>query len=270
MISFPNAKINLGLNIVEKRSDGYHNLSSCFYPVPLNDILEINSSPKFDFNISGIPISGNQNENLVVKAYKLLKKDFNLPVVAIHLHKNIPMEAGLGGGSSDGAFALKMLNEFFDLYLDDSVLADYAGMLGSDCPFFVYNEPMMVTGRGEQMSALKVDLSGYYICILKPQLSISTKEAYRTIIPANPEYSINSVICSKPVSDWEGLIKNDFETALLEKYSELSGLKKKLYKMGAEYASLTGSGSAMYGLFKDEPILEKDIEQKYFNWVGYL
>ena len=270
MISFPNAKINLGLNIIEKRSDGYHNISSCFYPVPINDVLEINLSDKFDFKISGTPIPGNKNENLVVKAYKLLKKDFNLPEVAIHLHKNIPMEAGLGGGSSDGGFALKMLNEFFDLYLDDSVLEDYAGMLGSDCPFFIYNEPMLVGGRGEEMNAIKVDLKGYYICILKPQLSISTKEAYQGVKPAKPDYSIQSIIISKPVVKWKNFLKNDFEAPMLKKYPELSSLKDRLYDMGAEYASLTGSGSAIYGLFNAEPVLHKDITQNYFNWVGSL
>ena len=270
MISFPNAKINLGLNIIEKRSDGYHNISSCFYPVPINDVLEINLSDKFDFKISGTPIPGNKNENLVVKAYKLLKKDFNLPEVAIHLHKNIPLEAGLGGGSSDGGFALKMLNEFFDLYLDDSVLEDYAGMLGSDCPFFIYNEPMLVGGRGEEMNAIKLDLKGYYICILKPQLSISTKEAYQGVKPSKPDYPIQSIIISKPVVKWKNFLKNDFEAPMLKKYPELSSLKDRLYDMGAEYASLTGSGSAIYGLFNAEPVLHKDITQNYFNWVGSL
>jgi 4-diphosphocytidyl-2-C-methyl-D-erythritol kinase len=270
MISFPNAKINLGLNILEKRSDGYHNISSCFYPVPINDVLEINLSGKFDFKASGISIPGNLHENLVVKAYKFLKKDFNLPDVAIHLHKNIPMEAGLGGGSSDGTFALKMLNEFFDLYLDDSVLEDYAGMLGSDCPFFIYNEPMLVGGRGEQMNAIKVDLKGYHICILKPQLSISTEEAYLGIKPAIPEKSIQTIITSESVIDWKDLLRNDFEESILEKYPELSGLKNRLYEMGAEYASLTGSGSAIYGLFSIEPKLKGDIIRNYFNWVGSL
>lgn len=270
MISFPNAKINLGLNIIEKRSDGFHNISSCFYPVPINDILEINLSDKFDFNTSGIAIPGNNNENLVVKAYKLLKKDFNLPSVAIHLHKNIPMEAGLGGGSSDGAFALKMLNEFFDLFLDNSVLEDYAGILGSDCPFFIHNEAMIVGGRGDQMNTIKVDLEGYYICILKPELSISTKEAYSAVKPAKSEYEIQSIISSKPVSDWKDVLKNDFEESILERFSELSGIKARLYEMGAEYASLTGSGSAMYGLFKTEPKLDLDLAQNYFTWVGRL
>jgi 4-diphosphocytidyl-2-C-methyl-D-erythritol kinase len=270
MISFPNAKINLGLNIIEKRSDGYHNISSCFYPVPINDILEINLSDKFDFKASGIPIPGNKQDNLVVKAYKLLKKDFNLPSIAIHLHKNIPMEAGLGGGSSDGAFVLKMLNEFFDLYLDDTVLEDYAGSLGSDCPFFIYNEPMLVGGRGEQMNTIKVDLKGYSICILKPQLSISTKEAYNGVKPAIPEHAIESIISSNPVIEWKRFLKNDFEDSILERFPELLELKTILYEMGAEYASLTGSGSAMYGLFNIEPKLTPDLTQNYFSWVGSL
>ena len=270
MISFPNAKINLGLNIIEKRSDGYHNISSCFYPVPIKDVLEINLSDKFDFKASGIPIPGNKQDNLVVKAYKLLKKDFGLPEVAIHLHKNIPLEAGLGGGSSDGAFALKMLNEFFDLYLDDSVLEDYAGLLGSDCPFFIYNEPMLVGGRGEEMNDIKVDLEGYHICILKPQLSISTKEAYSGVKPSIPEHSIHSIISSNPVIEWQRFLKNDFEESILKKFDELSRLKSVLYEMGAEYASLTGSGSAMFGLFNIEPNPGEYITKNYFNWVGTL
>lgn len=270
MISFPNAKINLGLDIIEKRGDGYHNISSCFYPVPLNDVLEINLSDKFDFKTSGIHIPGDKYDNLVVKAYKLLKKDFNLPSVSIHLHKNIPLEAGLGGGSSDGAFALKMLNEFFDLFLDLSVLEDYAGLLGSDCPYFIYNEPMVVEGRGEQLNKLKVDLTGYFICILKPDLSISTREAYRAVRPAQPKHEIQSQITSKPVDAWKSFLKNDFEEPITEKYPELKKIKSRLYEKGAVYASLTGSGSAMYGLFNNEPKLDRDFAENYFNWVGAL
>jgi len=270
MISFPNAKINLGLDIIEKRSDGYHNISSCFYPVPLNDVLEINLSSKFDFKTSGLHVPGDKHENLVVKAYKLLKKDFNLPNVSIHLHKNIPLEAGLGGGSSDGAFALKMLNEFFDLFMEDSVLEDYAGLLGSDCPFFIYNEPMLVEGRGEQMKEINVDLKGYFIYILKPDLSISTREAYRAVKPAQPKHEIQSHITSKPVDVWENFLKNDFEESITEKYPELKKIKTWLYEKGAVYASLTGSGSAMYGLFNIEPDLERDFTENYFNWVGAL
>jgi len=270
MISFPNAKINLGLDIIEKRSDGYHNISSCFFPIPLCDVLEINISDKFDFNASGLPIPGDKNANLVVKAYKLLKKDFNLPNVSIHLHKNIPMEAGLGGGSSDGAFALKMLNEFFDLFLDESVLVDYAGSLGSDCPFFIYNEPMLVEGRGEIMNEVNLDLKGYYICILKPQLSISTKEAYHIVKPVKPKYEIQSIITSRPLEDWKNILKNDFEGPLLERYPELFKLKTSLYEMGALYASLTGSGSAMYAIFDIHPLLDEGFKENYFNWVVAL
>jgi len=270
MISFPNAKINLGLDIIEKRDDGYHNISSCFYPVPLSDVLEINLSNTFDFKTSGLHIPGDKHENLVVKAYKLLKKDFSLPNVSIHLHKNIPLEAGLGGGSSDGAFALKMLNGFFDLFLDDSVLEDYAGLLGSDCPFFIYNEPMLVEGRGEQMNELNVDLKGYFICILKPDLSISTRDAYHAVRPAQPKNEIQSHITSKPVDVWKNFLKNDFEEPITEKYPELKKAKTRLYEKGAVYASLTGSGSAMYGLFNIEPDLESDITENYFNWVGAL
>lgn len=270
MISFPNAKINLGLDIIEKRSDGYHNISSCFYPVPLCDVLELNLSNKFEFITSGLPIPGIKNENLVVKAYKLLKKDFNLPNISIHLHKNIPLEAGLGGGSSDGAFALKMLNEFFDIYLDDIVLEDYAGLLGSDCPFFIYNSPTLVEGRGDQVNEIGVDLKGYFIGIVKPDLSISTREAYRSIQPGQPEHEIQSIINSMPVTEWKNFLKNDFEKSILEKHPVLSEFKARLYENGAIYASLTGSGSAMYGLFEIKPDLEGDFSKNYFNWVGAL
>lgn len=270
MISFPNAKINLGLDIIEKREDGYHNISSCFYPVPLKDILEINVSKAFGFQMSGIPISGDKTSNLVVKAYKLLKRDFDLPNVTIHLHKNVPLEAGLGGGSSDGAFALRMLNEFFNLFLDESVIADYASALGSDCPFFVYNEPMIIHGRGEEMSSTDINLAGYYLYIVKPGISISTKEAYQNIQPARPRHNIQSILSDHPLESWKDLLKNDFEKVVFNIHPELSKIKAKLYKLGALYASMTGSGSAFYGIFKDQQSITTEFPDDYFSWIGEL
>jgi len=270
MISFPNAKINLGLDVTDKRSDGYHNISSCFYPISLSDILEINESDRFDFQLSGLPVTGEIKNNLVVKAYHLLRKDFGLPEVSIHLHKNIPLEAGLGGGSADGAFALKMLNELFDLFLDDSVLADYAAILGSDCPFFIYNEPMYVRGRGEVLESMQLDLSGHYLCIIKPAQSMSTKEAYQLVQPALPAYDLPALLTTKPVVSWKDHLTNDFEKTAFVKYPEFANIKGLLYDMGALFASMTGSGSAIYGLFKEMPILDKETVEGYYTWVGDL
>ena len=270
MISFPNAKINLGLDIVERRKDGFHNLSSCFYPVRLQDILEINISDRFKIELSGLPLPGDKNDNLVVRAYKLLKKDFDLPNIAIHLHKNIPAEAGLGGGSSDATFTLQMLNERFDLFLNETVLEEYAGMLGSDCPFFIYNKPMIVGGRGEDMNEINLDLKGYHIYLVKPPISIFTKEAYKNIQPQKPSRDISSILSDDRPASWAGHLKNDFEKVIFHKHPELSEIKSQLYKQGAVYASMTGSGSAIYGIFDDVPALRNSFPNQYFTWVGVL
>jgi len=270
MISFPNAKINLGLNITEKRNDGFHNISSCLYPVPLHDVLEINLSNKFSFELSGWPIPGDKSHNLVIKAYNLLKKDFDLPNVAAHLHKNIPLEAGLGGGSSDGSFTLRMLNEFFELFLSDSVLEDYAGMLGSDCPFFIYNRPALVSGRGEEMEAFNLNLRGFHLYLVKPDVSISTKEAFRNIHARQPQVDIPVILSCNEPGAWAGNLKNDFEKVIFHHHPELSEIKKKLYSLGALYASMTGSGSAFYGIFKDPPEFETGFPDRYFSWSGQL
>jgi 4-diphosphocytidyl-2-C-methyl-D-erythritol kinase len=270
MISFPNAKINLGLDITERRNDGFHNISSCLYPIPLHDVLEINLSDKFSFELSGWPVPGDKNHNLVVKAYKLLKKDFDLPNIAAHLHKNIPLEAGLGGGSSDGSFALHMLNEFFELFLSDSVLEDYAGMLGSDCPFFIYNKPALVSGRGEEMKAFNLDLKGYYLYLVKADISISTQEAYRNIHAEQPQVDISVILSGNEPGSWAGKLKNDFEKVVFHQHPELSEIKKKLYSLGALYASLTGSGSALYGIFKDSHTFETGFPGRYYEWSGEL
>jgi 4-diphosphocytidyl-2-C-methyl-D-erythritol kinase len=270
MISFPNAKINLGLDVIERRNDGYHNISSCFYPIALKDILEINVSKKFSFDASGLQIPGDPGTNLVVKAYKSLKKDFDLPPVSIHLHKNIPMQSGLGGGSSDGAHALLMLNELFELFLDDSVIVDYAAMLGSDCPFFVYNAPAIITGRGDKMEGVDLELKGYYICIVKPDISVSTKEAYQKINPAHPVKQVRDIVGDSDFSTWKDLLKNDFEPASFNIHPELSGLKSKLYELGAVYVSMTGSGSAFYGIFKDQTFVRRQFPEEYFYWTGRI
>jgi 4-diphosphocytidyl-2-C-methyl-D-erythritol kinase len=270
MISFPNAKINLGLDVIEKRNDGYHNISSCFYPIPIKDVLEINQSNIFNFSQSGIHIPGDKGNNLVVKAYKILKEDFDLPNIAIHLHKNIPMQAGLGGGSSNGAFALQMLNELFELFLNDSVISDYASVLGSDCPFFVYNTPSIISGRGEEMEKIDLDLQGYLICVVKPDISISSQDAYRNIKPIYPVHDIRSILSEHTIDVWKDLLKNDFEQVIFDNHPELSDIKLKLYEMGALYVSMTGSGSAIYGIFNNRPSFENEFPEHYFFWTGEL
>lgn len=264
MISFPNAKINLGLNILRKRTDGYHDISSLLYPIGLSDILEVIESGKFSFSSSGLPIPGNEENNLVIKAYKLLKKDFTLPEVSIHLHKTIPTGAGLGGGSSDGTFMLKMLNTLFELYLDDTILEDYALQLGSDCPFFIRNEPMLVSGRGETLEVFPLDLKGYFLYLVKPEQAISTKEAYQLVSPAIPEKDIPSILHDHPVDSWRGILENDFEKAFFKKLPAYDHIKDKLYEAGAVYASMSGSGSAFFGIFREKPVLQGAFPGPWF------
>ncbi len=270
MIFFPNAKINLGLDIIEKRKDGYHNISSCLYPIRLTDILEIIESPEFMFSSTGFPIPGYTDDNLVIKAYQLLKKDFNLPDVAIHLHKTIPSGAGLGGGSADGAFTLKMLNTLFELYLDDTILADYALSLGSDCPFFIYNTPVMAEGRGDLIRPLKLNFEGYHVFLVKPDISISTQKAYQQVVPSLPVITVDNILNNPDPESWQDVLKNDFESEVFKKNRELVEIKKQLYKHGASYASMTGSGAALYGIFRGEPEMEGVFPEKYFTWQGNL
>ena len=246
MIVYPNAKINIGLNVLEKRADGYHEISSVFYPVKeLVDILEIIPGEDFSFSSSGIAIPG--NSNICAKAYDLLKADFEIENVQIHLHKQIPIGAGLGGGSADGAFTLKALNELFDLKLSNTELEKYALQLGADCPFFIENTQKYVTGKGEKMNEIDLDLSAYELKFIFPELHISTAEAYGGVILKYPETNLLDLM-SKPIENWKGEVKNDFEISAFEKYPELEKMKEKLYADGAIYASMTGSGSVIYGV----------------------
>jgi 4-diphosphocytidyl-2-C-methyl-D-erythritol kinase len=270
VISFPNAKINLGLNILSKREDGYHNISSLLYPIGLSDILEVIESGKFSFSSSGLAIPGKEEDNLVIKAYRLLKKDFALPEVSIHLHKSIPTGAGLGGGSSDGAYMLKMLNTMYELFLDESILEDYALLLGSDCPFFVREESMLVSGRGEMLEKFPVDLEGYHLFLVKPDQAISTREAYQLISPAHPERNIQMILRNQPVDSWGDFLKNDFEKAFFEKLPGCWDIKDKLYDAGAVYASMSGSGSAFFGIFRESPALEGAFPSSWFVWEEVL
>lgn len=266
MISFPNIKINLGLNILSKRTDGYHNLQSIFYPVNWCDILEIVKSDSFDFQASGLKIPGNPADNIVVKAYELIKSEHRIGQVSMFLHKAVPTGAGLGAGSSNGAFALKMLDELFELNLSKEQLLDYAGRLGSDCPFFIENAPCHVSGRGEILQKIDLNLSDYWIKIIHPGIHISTKEAFAKITPKNQSIDLLSVQSSKKLSFYKHFI-NDFEIALSDDYPEVITLKSQLVTEGAFYASMSGSGSAVFGLFDKEPT---QTESKKFEFIGKL
>ena len=247
MIVYPNAKINIGLNVLNKREDGYHELSSVFYPVSeLYDILEIITSDDFSFSSSGIAIPG--DNNICTKAFDLLKAEYDVGNVKIHLHKIIPIGAGLGGGSADGAFVLKALNELFELNLTNNQLEKYALELGADCPFFIENTPKYVTGIGEQMTAIDLDLSDYEIKFFFPDLHISTAEAYRRVNPNFPKYALLDLI-EQPIENWKSTVKNDFENSAFKNYPQLAKMKAELYADGAIFASMTGSGSVLYGVF---------------------
>ncbi len=252
MISFPNAKINLGLHVVEKRQDGYHNLETIFYPVQLKDALEIVEANQFTFTSSGLKIDRAAEHNLVVKAYQLLKADFKLPPIKIHLHKVIPFGAGLGGGSSDAAFMLKMLNELFELNLSVAQLESYAGRLGADCPFFIKNKAVYAQGIGDQFSPIELDLKGYHIVIIKPPIAVSTFEAYGGIKPKVSKFDLTQ-INSIPVSDWKEYMLNDFEEVVFKTYPEIAKTKGVLYENGAVYSSMSGSGSAVFAIFDHLP-----------------
>lgn len=252
MITFPNIKINLGLSITEKRPDGYHNLETVFYPVALEDALEIRTNPeaqqKFTLHQHGMEIAGNPENNLVVKAYLLLDKEFHLPPVEIHLYKHIPSGAGLGGGSSDAAFMLKLLNEHYNLQLSDNQLEDYAATLGADCAFFIKNTPTYAEGIGNIFSPIELSLKGYRIMIVKPDVFVSTREAFANIRPHRPEYPIREVI-RRPVAEWKDTLINDFEASVFPQYPVIGEIKEELYHQGAIYASMSGSGSSVFGLF---------------------
>ena len=270
MIVFPSCKINLGLHILGRRTDGFHDIETIFYPINgLSDILEIiPSHSKSSFEQKGILI-GDPEENLVKKAYLLFKKQYDISPVDIFLYKRIPVGAGLGGGSSNAAFTLKLLNTLFNLGLNTIQLRQYTAQLGSDCPFFVDNIPALGTGRGDNLSPCCIpQLSGKYIIIVKPDLQISTIEAYKNCIPVARNISLKEVI-SEPISSWSGLLENDFEKTMFHIYPELKRVKEYLYNQGAVYASLSGSGSALYGIFSTLPS-SLNFEKDYFFFQGKL
>ncbi|TVP47989.1 MAG: 4-(cytidine 5'-diphospho)-2-C-methyl-D-erythritol kinase [Mongoliibacter sp.] len=252
MISFPNAKINLGLHITSKRNDGYHELETCMVPIPLFDALEMIPTKKLAFESTGLSIPGESKDNLILKAYQLLRKDFNdLPPIHIHLHKNIPMGAGLGGGSADAAFSLNLMNRLFDLYLDDWMLEEYAAKLGSDCAFFIQNTPKIATGRGEILETTDLDLKGKHLYLVNPKIHIGTREAYAGVKPKAPEINLKEVLSD--MGRWKKELINDFEVSVFPQHPEIANIKNQLYDMGAFYAAMSGSGSTVFGLFNEAP-----------------
>jgi len=261
VVIFPNCKINLGLNIISKRDDGFHNLETVFYPLPITDALEIISADKnvqqtdIEFSYSGLTIDADAENNLCVKAYRLLKKDFPaMPSAKMHLHKTVPMGAGLGGGSADASFTLLMLNNKFGLNLSTDQLINYAMQLGSDCPFFIINKPCFATGRGEILENIVLDLSAYKILLVNPGIHINTAWAFKQITPAIPAKPVRQII-QQPVEQWKDELVNDFEMPVIKAHPELKVLKDQLYAAGAVYASMSGSGSTFYGIYKKEAIL---------------
>lgn len=258
VIRFPIAKINLGLNIVERRPDGYHNLETVFYPVSIKDVLEVfpmdekfPSSVDCDLKVSNIQIEGDEQKNLVVRAYQLLKQDFPQQMQRVHAHlfKRIPTQAGMGGGSSDCAVMISLLNDLFGLGLNNQQMIDYAARLGADCPFFVLNRPVYAEGIGERMQPIHLDLSSWVLAIVRPNIPVSTKEAFSYIHPKRPAKNCREIV-AQPVETWRDELTNDFEPSVFQIHPEIGQIKDDLYQMGAVYAAMSGSGSALFGLFR--------------------
>ena len=271
MICFPNAKINLGLNIVEKRLDGFHNIETIFYPINWCDALEAienqdfqKGNDKITLSLSGLLVEGNTQDNLITKAYKLLDATYNLPPVKVHLHKSIPMGAGLGGGSSDAAFFIKLLNEKFSLHISTEEQINFAKQLGSDCAFFIENKPVYASEKGDVFTETKIDLSNYCIVVVYPAVHSNTAMAYKGIIPTRPQKNIREIIASD-IKNWKTDLTNDFEKNLFIQHPELNKIKNSFYEYEALYASMSGSGSAVYGIFQN------DVDIKKFNFpADYL
>lgn len=263
MILFPNAKINLGLNILRKRPDGYHDIDTVMYPVPWCDILEIVPSRGEDttLTVTGRGVACHPEKNLVMKAYRAIADRMPIPPVDIYLHKVIPDGAGLGGGSADASFTIRGLNELFALGMNDEDMAAIAATIGADCPFFIYNRPMRATGIGTEFADTDIDLSGHYIAIVKPTESVPTARAYAGVSPALPDESIDRIL-TWDISRWQGHLGNDFETSVFDSYPTIKGIKERLSTLGATYASMSGSGSAVFGIFCND-ILAETLKREF-------
>jgi len=269
MIAFSNSKINLGLHIINKRDDGFHNLETVFYPIPLNDSLELipsqnDSINEVGFHSFGLTIDGDISQNLIVKAFHLFAKDLDLKTIDFYLLKNTPMGAGLGGGSSNAAYALKLLNDYFKLNISTIKLKEYAAILGSDCAFFIENKPSFATGRGEVLEPIDVNLKGYFFVLVKPNIHVSTAEAFANVYKrGNEQISLRELI-KHPIENWKNLIENDFEKTVFVHHPSIKNLKEKLYENGAIYSSMSGSGASVFGLFKNQIDLKNEFENNFY------
>ena len=254
MILFPPAKINLGLKVLKKRDDGYHEIDTCMLAIPLTDVLEIVPAEEFSFKQTGLTIAGDFESNLCVKAVRIFQERFGIPNAYLHLRKQIPMGAGLGGGSADASFVLRGLNQLFEVGLNDDQLREMAAELGSDCPFFISDEVQLGRGRGTELTPFELDLSGYFVKVINPEIHVGTAEAYAGITFSDDKNGVEEVL-QQPISQWKQLLKNDFEPSIFERYPLIENLKKQLYSEGAVYASMSGSGSTVFGIFGNRPII---------------
>lgn len=273
MLLYPNAKINIGLNVVEKRSDGYHDIETVFYPINLHDELKVELSATNDeyrLFSEGIKLSGDPDNNLVIKALRLVKSMYEIPPIDIYLKKTIPYGAGLGGGSADAAFMLKILNEMFSLNISTDKLEEMAAKIGADCPVFIQNKPVFATGIGDEFTPIAFSLEGYWLLLVKPDIYVSTPSAYAGVTPAKPKNSLIELV-KQPIPEWKNLIFNDFEKSVFLKYPEIERIKTKMYNLGAKYASMSGSGSSVYGIFEKPQNLVNthfsfDVNVKLNHW----
>ena len=277
MLLFPLAKINLGLNVVERRPDGYHNLEAVFYPVQIKDALELTimnthfpSATDCDIKVTNMEVEGDEQRNLVVRAYQLLKQDFHqMPRVHAHLWKGIPTQAGMGGGSSDCAYTIRLLNEMFTLSLSEEQMISYAARLGADCPFFILSRPAYAEGIGERLQPVSLDLSSYYIGVVRPDIPVSTREAFSLIQPRKPAKCCREVVM-QPIETWRDELTNDFEQSVFALHPEIGAIKQQLYDLGAIYAAMSGSGSSVFGLFRDEIKICEHFPADVFTYCGKL
>jgi 4-diphosphocytidyl-2-C-methyl-D-erythritol kinase len=269
MILYPNAKINIGLNVVEKRADGYHNLETVFYPINLLDALEITTDEhqvdSVKLKVSGEAIAGRPSDNLVMKACNLMRSMFpeKIERLSVHLHKHIPTGAGLGGGSSDAAFTIKALNEKFSLGMSVDQMEQLSAQLGADCPFFIKNQPVFAEGIGDIFTDIDIVLKGKTLVLVKPDISVSTADAYSLVSPHKPQQSLRESL-RLPVEEWKNHVVNDFESSVFKKFPEIAAIKDRLYDLGALYASMSGSGSAVYGIFNQPVQYVDEVFAGYF------
>lgn len=276
MIRFPNIKINLGLKVINRRTDGFHTIESVFYPINFCDVLEIienktANSPEFQFTTTGLKVEGELEDNIIFKAYQLIKQQFAIPPIKVHLHKQIPMGAGLGGGSSDAAYMIQLLNAKFELGLSVPQMETYAAQLGSDCAFFIKNEPAYLLGKGHELEPFTLSLKGIYFVLLNTQVHSSTALAYQHVTLRNevdPNKSLKNLLL-EPIEQWKNTIPNDFEPSVFNQYPQLAQYKTQLYSAGAVYASMSGSGASIFGLFKQKPQLGEELRSLvcYGGWI---